>query len=201
MTQPHFLGVAKGADGRIAPVFAPPGAALDALAHHRSVVDALRRGPFLPAAFGAGVDCDLGARVKAKATAIEAALGESRDLIEMGVSIQASRELNAPAGAPVTGRDFLRQAAQRAGSAESAAVALDTCIRHITGLGGVSRCKVLSQADGHTVLAVAVERSCAPAVAEAIEAQSGPAQTIEVSGPWPLYSFGLCDILGAEAAA
>jgi hypothetical protein len=204
MSSRHFLGIRKDERGRIAPLFAPPDAVIDALGHHRLVVDALRQGPFLPAAFRSCRDDhpgELVGRIRQHREGLSNALGQSHDLIEMGVTIVVAGRTEEPVTAPATGRAFLRQIAARAGTAGETSAQIDQLVRHIATMDGVSRCRVLCDAVNEKSLALAVERTRAPAVAAAIEAHVVDGMTVEVSGPWPLYSFGLRDIFGTEAMA
>jgi hypothetical protein len=204
MSSRHFLGIRKDERGRIAPLFAPPDAVIDALGHHRLVVDALRQGPFLPAAFRSCRDdhpAELVGRIRQHRKGLRNALGQSRDLIEMGVTIVVTGRTEEPETAPATGRAFLQQAAVRAGAAGETAVQVNHLTQHIAAMNGVSRCRVLCDAVNQKSLALAVERTKASAVASAIEARSLPGLTLDISGPWPLYSFGLRDIFGAEGTA
>jgi hypothetical protein len=204
MSSPHFLGIRRDERGRIAPLFAPPDTIIDALGHHRLVVDALRKGPFLPAAFGSCSNdspAALAGRIRRHRECLRDALGQSRDMIEMGVAIVSAGRSEVPMIAPATGRAFLRQSAARAGAAGETALQIDRLVQQIAEIDGVSCYRVLSDTGTQKSLALSVQRKRGPAIASDIEGWSLSGLIVDISGPWPLYSFGLRDIFGTEATA
>jgi hypothetical protein len=198
----HFLGIAKDARGRIAPVFAAPDVTLDALGHHKAVVNALRQGPFLPAAFGSNAADNpdlLAGRLLAFRSRLKSELEHSVDTVEVGVTISLS-DVPVDCSAHSSGRAFLQAASSRS-MANTASLSLArSMITQATGMAGVRDHRILHESSTEIRVAFAVSRCAAIELVGVLEGAASERLSIEVSGPWPLYSFGLRDILQGDAA-
>jgi Gas vesicle synthesis protein GvpL/GvpF len=182
MTGGAIIGVRIGADGAPAFVLADTDIA-DPLAHHAAVVAELRRTPMAPLRFGA-----LAPDLAVHAPALGRAAMLAADHVEIGV-VLAAPMANACNDAARNGRGFLRRAAARERGAVAFAQAVDAvevAIRVCAGVADVRR--LLISAD-RVSLAICAQRTCAADVAAAAEALSNTAMSVDVSGPWPLYSF------------
>jgi hypothetical protein len=200
----HFLGVAKDHTGRIAPVFAEADLTLDALAHHRAVVDALRHGPFLPAVFGSTLADDprrLAKRLKACQGRLQAELDRSIDAVEIGVRFTLTTLAADAPRSSVSGRDFLRSASSRSTTISASIEKAKNIIRLAGSEAGVLQYRILSETASGLQAAFAVRRDAAAKIAALLQDSASTVVAVDVSGPWPLYSFGLRDLLSPGEAA
>jgi hypothetical protein len=189
MSARHLLGVRQDAAGRIAPVFAAPDIVLDAVAHHRAVVGELRTGGFAPAAYAAA-PMDLATRLAARAREASAAVALQATSVELGVRI-IRHPATIASQQPKTGADFLRQSAERLRRQDAS----ETIAAAIASLVDAASLRRLASDASMIALAIRVERADARALASAIEATATPEVAVDVTGPWPLYSFGLAEVL------
>ncbi len=195
----QLIGVRQCSDGRVLPVFAE---VKDALSHHLAVVSAHGAGPFLPAAFGAGEDrlAAIGSWLESRQDVLAARFAASEGLVEMGLRLTFTIPAGAPAPA-ASGRDFLRKASARSAAAADGRRRIDHILVAAAALPGVARWRVLSDEDRLVSAALAVRREAGASVAAALEGMAGDGLIVETSGPWPLYSFGLSEMLPREIAA
>ncbi len=199
MTAHQLIGVRQCADGRIVPVFVQAREALD---HHRAAVAAHGARPFLPVAFGAvGIGPDaVQSWLESRHDWLATRFAETEGLVEMGLRLTYERLAGEPA--PVaSGRDFLRRAGERSAAAANRQHRSEAIVATAASLPGVARWRVLSEAQCVVSVALAVRREAGASVAAALEALAGDGLVVETSGPWPLYSFALSDVLPLEAVA
>jgi hypothetical protein len=202
MSARRLLGIGRDAAGNVLPVFAAPDCVADALSHHRAVVEATRAGGFLPARLDmpACEPVSLAARIAARRPVIVAALDAAADMVEIGVRISPVARI-AMAGPSPDGRSFLALAAKRLSAAGAALEALEERLSRVPLLIGVVAHRRIADDRGAAVLALKVRRAEAPALALAVGSLASDDVAIEVSGPWPLYSFGAADVLAEGSGA
>jgi hypothetical protein len=191
MSARHLLGVRQDMAGRIEPVFAEPDVVMDPLAHHHAVVGYLRAGHFAPVSFtSAQAPADIATRLATRGAAVSDAITDQATHVELGVRIILPA---APAAGSrsANGRSYLHQAAMRLKERD----ATTSCVARIEQLACPSCVRRLSAEAASIALAVKVLRSDARDMAAAIESCSDAGLTAEVTGPWPLYSFGLAEVL------
>jgi hypothetical protein len=186
MTAGAMIGVrAKG--GMLSAVYATGGSAADPLLHHRAVVDALRQEPMAPLRFGCTVSPEAFAR---HSHCLRRAAQLSHDHVEIGLRLDRVPG-EAHTGSATDGRSYLRRAAARAGGDthfHRHAADIEAAVRAMAGVADMRR---LAGSAERMSLAICALRSRAAAIAIAAEALATDGVAVDVSGPWPLYSFSL----------
>ncbi|MGL5114999.1 MAG: GvpL/GvpF family gas vesicle protein [Beijerinckiaceae bacterium] len=202
MSARRLLGIGRDAAGHVAPVFAAPDRVVDALGHHRAVVEASRRGGFLPAPLDmpAHDPVMLAARISERRQTLAAALDAAGDMVEIGVRVTPV-VLISDQPVVASGRGFLRQASARFASATAARIAVEEILDRIAAQAQALEHRRLPDENGAARLALKARRADAPALAAEIESLAREDVAVSVSGPWPLYSFGAAAYLSEGGAA
>jgi Gas vesicle synthesis protein GvpL/GvpF len=197
----HFIGIGNNAAGEAVPLFATFDDGLTALDHHAAVVSAARQGPILPAIFGSqlGINSELlAAKITQRNMALRHAVDASAGLIEMGVRITWIGSGDDKCKDARSGRGFLQAVAKKA-RAEAAFVDTLALVQNtFSTFAGVSAVQLLGVQERVARIALSVERHQALKIAIKIEEFASTEIEIDVSGPWPLYSFGADYVLGNE---
>jgi Gas vesicle synthesis protein GvpL/GvpF len=186
MSAGAIIGVRLGADGALAPVFAPADMPTEPLAHHAAVVAELRRQPMAPLRFGSTMSPQ---DIPGHGPALRRAAALSTDHVEIGVTLTPRAE-SMDAAPPVDGRGFLRRAASRHASAQVFEEAVSSLAAALAVLPGVAAIRHLDVAHDRASLALCARRADAPAIAAAAGRMTDAA-AVAATGPWPLYSFAL----------
>jgi Gas vesicle synthesis protein GvpL/GvpF len=197
----HFIGVGSGVSGDVIPLFANVDDEYNALDHHAAVVSAARQGPILPAMFGSplGVDHEqLRVKLAQRGKVLGSAISASAELIEMGVRVTWIGSIQDQTKPERSGRSFLQAAAKRAQAETAFVESVDVLQSTVLNMFGVQDGRLLGIQGRVAKIALLVQRQQAFKIASKIETFASDAIEINVSGPWPLYSFGVDYVLGTE---
>ncbi|MGL4636221.1 MAG: GvpL/GvpF family gas vesicle protein [Beijerinckiaceae bacterium] len=198
MSEAMLIGVGRNAAGDIAPVFVTARETFDAMQHHRAVVTAASGKAFLPVAFGTSLGQDSAAFCK-RLSASKMGLGAALDLagthVEIGVRLHHSASTVSAEPDRASGRAWLQSSAKRASLQQQQADSMQALLDGWRAHTGVADVRVIDSSGALTRIALMVERQAGAKVAAVIEAAANPDLAVEVSGPWPLYSFGVEQVL------
>jgi hypothetical protein len=214
-THRHIIGFGQAADlGDVPPPCVVRGglvmvavedghpASRDRVAHHRRVLEHVRRGPFLPAAFGVRACADTAERLlAARQQHLLDLLARYIGCIEIDVRVVgADGPCDDPVSRPTSGRAFLQRVqardrelvARREAAAQAARRLIDRIGIIADEFGACVRVRPAVLPDFGR-FAIAARRSDAAALSERV---AGLGQhddlsglTLQITGPWPLYSF------------
>ena len=198
----HFIGIGCDVTGEAVPLYANADDSFNALDHHKAVVSATRLGPLLPAVFGSPLGASpaqLAIMMAQRSEALGHAVIATAELLEIGVRITWLRTVPEQSKMMGSGRSFLQAAAKKARAeaafVDSVALLQDTFAQ----LVGVRAVRLLGVTAHVAKVALSAQRQQAAAISTRIESLASSMFELDVSGPWPLYSFGVDHVLGSEA--
>jgi Gas vesicle synthesis protein GvpL/GvpF len=189
----------------LAALFQPENHFADAtpLAHHRAVVSLSRVLSLLPSRYGVPISRDiLGASLQTNATLLRDRLDRVGGAVEIGFTLHPGSHAHASPGAAATGRDFLKQrGVDHAAARARHAVLADVDQALIAAMGiGPQRVSYdsASRRNGIRAGSILEQRAGAPDTASRLgmflKQAFGCFCRVEISGPWPAYSFGTKEV-------
>jgi Gas vesicle synthesis protein GvpL/GvpF len=197
----HLIGIGHNVAGDIIPLFVNFDDGYNALDHHAAVVSAARQGPILPAVFGSSLGVDheqLRVKLAQRGKVLGSAISASAELIEVGVRVTWIGGIQDQTKPARSGRSFLQAAAKRAHAETAFVESVDVLQSTVLNMVGVQDGRLLGIQGRIAKIAFLVQRQQAFKIASKIETFASAAIEIDVSGPWPLYSFGADYVLGTE---